>query len=154
MRLLKASLCAAAVSLGFGGAALADPLGMPAMSSTLSANPNPASFDAGPLGKVFVTGVASGLLNGQSNAVDPPDHAWFGDLSNAQVFIQKTDGPLQFFIQAGAYSLPSLGVPYAHVVDARNAANETFSYLPQAYVKLQPTSEFSIEAGKLPTLVG
>ena len=123
------------------------------MSSTLSDNTKPASFDAGPFGKIYVSGQLSGLVNGQTNTV-PGDKDWYGDLSNAQVEIQKTDGPLQFYLQAGAYSLMSLGVPYDHVVDSKNAENNTFGFLPVAYVKLQPTADFSIQAGKLPTLVG
>lgn len=123
------------------------------MSSTLSANGNPTQFDAGPFGKVYVTGAVSGLVNGQTDA-SPPDKSWFGDLSNAQVFIQTTSGPVQFFIQAGAYSLPSLAVPYAHNTDSRTVENNTFGFLPQAFIKLQPTADFSIQVGKLPTLVG
>ena len=127
----------------------------PSMSSTLSANSNPMAFDlGGPFGKIYVTGALSGLVNGQTNAVSPPDHSWFGDLSNAQVFVQKTDGPIQFFLQAGAYSLPSLGVPYAHVADSRTVEQATFGFLPQAFIKFQPTAEISIQVGKLPTLVG
>ena len=123
------------------------------MSSTLSADTKPTSVDAGPFGKIYVTGQLSGLVNGQTNTV-PGDKDWYADLSNAQVEIQKTDGPLQFYVQAGAYSLMSLGVPYDHVVDSKNAENNTFGFVPIAYVKLQPTADFSIQAGKLPTLVG
>jgi hypothetical protein len=153
MKRLRSSLCAAAAALALGGVAHADPLSTPAMSSTLSANPKPNSFDAGPFGKIYVTGAVSGLVNGQTNAV-APDKDWFGDLSNAQVFIQKTDGPVQFFVQAGAYSLPSLGFPYDHLYDSKTVVNNTFGYLPQAFVKFQPTAELSFQAGKLPTLVG
>jgi hypothetical protein len=131
----------------------ADALTTPAMGPTLSANPNPMKFDS-PLGKIYVTGVVSGLVNVQSNAIDPPDHDAFGDLSNGQVFIQKTDGVFQFYLQAGAYSEDVLSVPYAHVTDARSFPNSTFSYLPQAFVKIVPNSEWSIMAGKLPTLIG
>jgi hypothetical protein len=155
MKVLRLGLCAAAASFVFSaGAAMADPLGTPAMSSTLSANPKPTTFDAGPFGKVYVTGAVSGLVNGQTNAVTPLDKDWVGDLSNAQVFIQKTDGVFQFFVQAGAYSLPALGFPYHNLYDSKTVVNNTFSYLPQAFVKIQPTPEFSIQAGKLPTLVG
>ncbi len=154
MKHLKLISCAAGASLALGVSAHADPLASPAMSSTLSADPKPASFDAGPFGKIYVSGVLSGLVNGQTNAVSPPDKDWKADISNAQVFIQKTDGPVQFFVEAGDYSLMSLGVPYDHVVDSKNAPNNTFGYVPVAYVKLQPTADISIQAGKLPTLVG
>jgi hypothetical protein len=154
MKLLKLTLCAAGASLALGATAHADPLASPSMSASLSADAKPNSFDAGPFGKVYVTGQLSGLVNGQTNAVSPPDKDWFGDLANAQVEVQKTDGVFQFYLQAGAYSLASLGVPYAHVVDSKNAPNETFGYLPNAYIKIAPNADWSIEAGKLPTLVG
>jgi hypothetical protein len=131
------------------------PLSTPTMSSTIAANGSPFSVDLGSMfGKVYVGGALSGLVNAQTNAISPPDHDWFGDLSNAQVFVQKTDGPVQFFLDAGVYSFPSLGFPYAHVYDSKTVPNATFGYLPVAYLKLAPTSEFSIIAGKLPTLVG
>jgi hypothetical protein len=154
MKHLKLTLCVAGASLALGAAAHADPLASPSMSATLSADAKPTSFDAGPLGKVYVTGALTGLVDGQTNAVSPPDKDWLADLSNAQVVMQTTDGPVQFYVQAGAYSLMSLGVPYDHVVDSRNAENNTFGFVPLAYVKLVPTSDFNIEVGKLPTLVG
>ncbi len=154
MKHLKLTLGAVGASLALGAGAHADPLSSPSMSSTLSANPKPVSLDAGPFGKIYVSGVLSGLVNGQTNTVSPPDDDWYADLSNAQVVVQKTDGPVQFYVQAGAYSLMSLGVPYKGVVDSKNAENNTFGFVPVAYVKLQPTADISIQAGKLPTLVG
>jgi hypothetical protein len=154
MKHLKLTLCAAGASLALAAGAHADPLASPSMSSTLSADVKPTSFDAGPFGKIYVGGALTGLVNGQTNAVTPPDKDWKADISNAQIFVQKTDGPLQFYVQAGDYSLMSLGVPYDHVVDSKNAPNNTFGYVPVAYVKLQPTADISIQVGKLPTLVG
>src|SRR6185503_11200488 len=126
MKLLKTTLCAAGASLALGAVAHADPLPAPSMSSSLSANPKPATFDAGPFDKISVGGAVTGLVNGQSNTVAPPDKDWVADLSNAQVWIEKTDGPVQFYVQAGAYSLMSPGVPYHGVVDVKHAANNTF----------------------------
>ena len=34
------------------------------------------------------------------------------DISNAQVFIQKTSGWFQFYLQGGAYNIPVVGVPF------------------------------------------
>src|ERR1700752_5054661 len=84
---------------------------MPAMSFPLVANPNPASLYAGPFGNVYVTGAVSALGLVQDN-VFPGDRSARVDVSNAQVFIQNTTGPIQFFVQVGAYSLPALGVAY------------------------------------------
>jgi hypothetical protein len=67
------------------------------------------------------------------------------------VFIQTTSGPVQFYLNAGVYSLPALGTPYVHAIDVTKNA---YSALPMAYVKFQPTAEISIQIGKLPTLIG
>ncbi len=126
------------------------PLASPAMGATLSGNSNPFNVDAGPLGKVYVSGVLSGLGMVQTNH-SPFDRSDLADLSNGQVFIQTTSGPVQFYLNAGVYSLPSLGAPYVH---ATTLTSNTYSGLPMAYVKFQPTAEISIEVGKLPTLIG
>lgn len=131
----------------------ANPMATPAMSGPLAANPNPTSFDLGPLGKTYVTGVLSGIGFWQDNDVPglPSNRAWEADISNGTVAIQKTDGLIQYFIQAGVYSLPALGTPY---LDASHSNSELYGPLPEAYVKLAPTGNFSIMAGKLPTLIG
>lgn len=124
----------------------------PSMAGPLVANPNPYSFDDpfGFFGKIYVTGALTGLGLAQSNPV-PGDHTFRPDASNAQVIVQKTDGLFQFYLQAGMYSFPTLGAPY---VSAWRTTGDTFTPLPVAYAKLAPTDEFSIQAGKLPTLIG
>jgi hypothetical protein len=131
-------------------AAPAPPTLLPAMAGPLAANAKPTSFDAGPLGNVFVTGVASGFAQWQNNVL-PGDRTNQADISNAQIFINKPTGLVQFFVQAGSYSLPDLGVPYVRSGVATNAYYEPLS---QGYLKLAPSDSFSIMAGKLPTLVG
>ena len=166
MKLNKLGLLAAVATLGAGGAAFAQtapaaapaapaapmpmPMTTPAMSATLSANPAPFNVDAGPLGKVYVTGAVTGIGFLRDHQV-PGDHSGLLDLTNGQVFIQKTDGPIQFFVQAGAYSLPSLGFGYAK---ATTITENTYNVVPQAFVKFVPTPEISIQVGKLPTLIG
>src|SRR5580704_1361749 len=126
------------------------PLPVPAMAGPLSGNSKPTSFDAGPIGTVYVTGVASGMFQWQ-DAIFPGDKESQVDLTNGQVFISKTDGIVQFFVQVGAYSLPDLGVPYLR---ANNAMGATWGAMPQAFLKFAPNDSFSILAGKLPTLIG
>ena len=133
-----------------GGAAHADVLTNPGMNGPLAANPNPKAFIAGPFGQVYLTGAASALAYRQDN-VSPGDNSARADFSNAQVFLQTTEGWLRFFVQAGAYSLPSLGTAYE---TAANTRGDTYGFVPQAYVTLAPTDNFSISAGKMPTLVG
>ena len=132
------------------GSALADPMTTPSMSGPLAANPDPFKFDAGPFGPIYVTGAVTGLALWQDNPAPVDNSTWF-DFTNAQVFVQKTDGWFQFFVQAGGYSLPSLGTPYFH---ATKITPNTYGWLPQAFVKIAPTDNFSIQVGKLPTLVG
>jgi hypothetical protein len=87
---------------------------------------------------------------GQNNHV-PGDKSTQEALSNGQVFIQKTDGWFQFYLQAGAYDIMSLGAPFL-------ATDKTISNLygpvPVAYLKLQAGKNTSFEIGSLPTLIG
>jgi hypothetical protein len=133
-------------------AAQADPMTTPAMSGPLTANPDPFSVDLPVLGKTYITGSVSGIAFAQSNPQHffPKDDDAAVDLANAQVFIQKTDGTFQYFIQAGTYALPSLGAPY---IESSITPPLLFGDVPVAYGKLAFDS-FSIEAGKLPTLIG
>jgi len=128
----------------------APPTLLPAMSGPLAANSKPNSYDAGPLGNVYVTGIVSGFAQWQNN-VAPGDRSHQADVSNAQIFLNKPTGLVQYFIQAGAYSLPDIGTPYIRAGKATNGFYEPFS---QGYIKLAPNDNFSIMAGKLPTLIG
>ena len=157
----------------------ATPMAAPAMGATIAANPHPGTFNAGPLGNVTVDGVFSGLmmyqspqqftgftpdltglsfdpLTGDPIILDPnkgtttTKNSWF-DVSNAMVIVNKSDGPVQFYLQAGAYSFPTVGVSYT---EAKNQTPAPFGVLPQGYLKLVPNSMFSIQVGALPTLIG
>jgi len=125
-------------------------LTLPSMAGPLTANPDPAKFGAGPVGNVFVTGAFTGLAQWQSNAARI-DRAAQADISNAQVFIQKTDGLLRFFVEGGLYSMPSLGTPYLR---AAKATRHNFGPVPLAYGTVAPSDDWSIQAGKLPSLSG
>jgi hypothetical protein len=127
-------------------------LNAPGMDGPLSFPTNPYAIDAGPLGKWYVDAALTGLGYAESNAL-PGDRSVAFDLSDGQIFINKVDGIWQFYIQAGAYSIPVIGAPYAPN-DAGHALNNYFGPVPQAFLKLAPTSSFSLMAGKLPTLIG
>jgi hypothetical protein len=131
-------------------AAPAPPTLAPALSGPIAGNAKPMSFDIGPLGPTYVTGVASYLGLLQNNVV-PGDYRWASDLSNGQLFINKPTGVFQYFFQVGAYSIPALGTPYLHADTATKAFFGPFS---QGYLKFAPTDSFSIQGGKLPTLIG
>ena len=125
------------------------PLSAPSFTGPLSNIP-PAIFDAGPFGKIAVNGVVSGLGTAQTNPV-PGDSTRHADMSNGQVFVQKTDGWFQFYVQAGAYNLPDLGAPY---LGTNNAVSNLYGPVPVAFLKLQAGKNTSFEIGSLPTLIG
>ena len=130
------------------------PVSTPAMAGPLAANPSPFNFDFGPtIGKIYLGGAVSGLAFWQDNALKVgADSQSRADLDNGQVFIQKVDGPIQFFVQAGIYSLPALGTPY--FLNSHQTTENTYGWVPQAFIKIVPTENFSFEVGKLPTLQG
>ena len=128
----------------------AAPLSMPSMSGPLS-TASPTTFDAGRyFGQLQVTGILGGFGYVQDNH-GTSDHSKYADISNALVFVQKTTGLVQFFLQGGAYNLPALGSPF---LTTRATVSDFFGALPQGYIKLAPKGSFSYEVGKLPTLIG
>lgn len=110
----------------------------------------PATFDAGPFGKISVNGILDGLGVWSGNYV-PGDHATQASLGNGQVFIQKTDGWFQFYLQAGAYNIPALGTPF---LQTDKTISDLFGPIPVAFLKLQAGKNTNIEIGSLPTLIG
>jgi len=109
----------------------------------------PHEISAGPFGKLEVTGILSGLGGTEGDHItgDPSSH-W--DVSNAQVFIQKTTGWWQFYLQGGAYNLPALGAPF---LSTGNTTANVYGPFPQGCLKLVK-GNFNVEIGALPTLIG
>jgi len=58
---------------------------------------------------------------------------------------------VQFYVQAGQYDILSLATP---TVSSRLFTDHAFGLLAQAYIKLAPSDNLSVEIGKLPTLIG
>jgi hypothetical protein len=100
--------------------------------------------------KFDINGVASAIGIVQNHAVSG-DRSSRADASNAQIVIQKPDGLVQYYLDVGAYSFPALGAAY---ISSGKAVDQLFSPLPVGYVKIAPTSNFSLMAGNLPTLFG
>jgi hypothetical protein len=125
------------------------PLPTPSVTGPLS-TAVPTTFDAGPLGKLDITGILSGMADWQDDPAlgDEPTHL---DISNGQIFLQKTTGVWQFYLQAGAYNIPALATPY---VSTGRSLSDFYGPLPAGYLKIQATKNFSIMVGQLPTLIG
>lgn len=141
----------ACLVLLFAFPAKADTAPMPSMTGPLAGNSAPYKIsDTKQFGKIYVTGAVTAIGILQNNAASS-DRNSLADISNGQIFIQNTDSPFQFFVQAGAYSMPSLGTAYLRT---GKAPDKTYGFLPQGYIKLVPNSSLSFQLGKLPTLVG
>jgi hypothetical protein len=110
----------------------------------------PATFDAGPLGKLSVNGIVTGFSVFQNNSVPGDDKAQ-ATLSNGQIFIQKADGKFQYFVQAGVYTMPTLSAPF---MNAQNTVSNYYGPVPVAYLKLPVGKTTSFQLGALPTLMG
>jgi hypothetical protein len=175
MNQLKLLLCAGTTvaGLAWAGSALADdqatppapaaapaapapsPMPYPAVTAPMAANPNPATFDAGPIGNITVDGVISGDAFYQSNPAPNgfgnQNKDYYFDTANAMVIINKSNGPVQFYFQAGAYSVVALGSTY---LNSSQQDKLTFGYFPQGFLKFVPMNNFSVEVGALPTLIG
>ncbi len=127
----------------------AAPLSSPAITGPLQAA-HPITLNGGPLGKLYLDGVLSGMgmVQGSHVAGDSSSEA---ALSDGQIFLQKAEGWWQFYVQAGAYNILSLGAPF---VATGKQVNDLYGPVPVAYLKLVPAKNASIEVGALPTLIG
>lgn len=128
----------------------APPALSPALAGPLTYNPDPINFDVPLLGKLYVTAIGSGLVGTQSNST-PGVSSSFADISNAQVIVQKPEGVFQFLVQAGLYNQETLGLPF---LKSTEFTDRTYGPIPQAWIKIAPSSSFSVQAGILPTLIG
>lgn len=125
------------------------PLTTPAVTGPLQWLP-PAMFDAGPLGKLAANGILTGSGLVQSNHV-PGDNTGQAALSNGQIFIQKPDGKFQYFIQVGAYTLPSLATAF---LPADKTVSNFYGPVPVVFGKVQAGKTTQFLFGALPTLMG
>lgn len=110
----------------------------------------PHELPAGPFGKIEVTGILSGIAQFSDKPFFTGDEGHV-DVSNAQVFIQKTSGVVQFYLQAGAYNIPAIGYPFVKTVT--QPASMLYGPFPVGYLKLVK-GNFNVEIGSLPTLIG
>jgi len=125
------------------------PLPTPSLSGPLQGAP-PIPLDAGPLGKIDLDGVLSGMGLVQTNHAATDDTGQAA-LSNAMVWVQKPDGRWQFYVQAGAYNLLSIGLPY---LSTQKNVSDLFGPVPFAWLKLAAGKNTSFLIGSLPPLMG
>ncbi len=112
------------------------------------------------IGNININGTLSGysILTDNANPTGSFDtngkdkHVRY-DISNALINVSKTTGLVRFNVFSGAYAFPTVGVAGNKTV-TDNANTGLFGPVPIAYVELDPASFLSIQAGKLPTIIG
>ena len=125
------------------------PLTTPSVTGPLQWLP-PAIFNAGPLGNIAANGIVTGSGLWQDNPVSG-DNTGQAALSNGQIFIQKADGKYQYYIEVGAYTMPSLGTAF---LPADKTVSDFFGPVPVAFLKVPVGKTTSFQIGALPTLMG
>ena len=132
----------------------------PAFGGVIKQNPDPACFQTG-IGEIYVGGAITGYAYNYSNRFSSfytpvvpgqqDDRVARVDFSNVQAFIQKADGPFQFYVQTGLYSIPALGFPTFSAIDQTNLL---FGPVPVVFGKWQINDEWSVQGGRMPTNIG
>ncbi|MCK2055150.1 outer membrane beta-barrel protein [Methylobacterium sp. 37f] len=129
----------------------------PAYGGIIKQNPNPACLTIGGFGDIYVGGAVTGYFYTQPNqytfspAPLPSDRAGRVDVSNLMGFIQKADGPFQFYAAFGAYSIPGLGLPIYGTFDQTDLL---YSPAPIVFGKYVINDNWSVQGGRMPTLIG
>ena len=130
-------------------AAAPSPLPTPSVTGPLQWLP-PAEFGSGFLGKVSANGIVTGSGIWTGNHV-PGDNVGQAALSNGQIMVQKPDGPVQYYFQVGAYTMPSLGTPF---LAPDKTMSDFFGPVPVAFLKIPAGKTTSFQIGALPTVMG
>lgn len=132
-------------------------LSFPAYGGPIKQNPNPACLAVAGIGDIYLGGAVTGYAYGQTNPFPfspsplPSDQRSRLDFTNLQLFIQKPEGAVQFYVQVGAYAIPALGFVNYRALDQTDLL---FSPVPVAYGKVQINDSLSIQGGRMPTLIG
>jgi len=144
---------AAAIAAGFltVTAAHADTSPSPSPSPASTATPAPVALHA-----VFsaTESYTSGVnATGSFDTATGADVSSRFNVSNAFAILTKTSGTLQCALQAGAYSIPTIGVAGNKTVQS-GANTDLYGPVSLAYLKYVPSGNFNVSAGVLATLVG
>ena len=132
-------------------------LSFPAYGGIIKQNPDPGCFTLPGLGDIYLGFALTGYAYEQRHPFPfptiplPTDRTGRVDFTNAQIFVQKPDGPFQFYVQAGAYAIPALGVVNFGTFDQTDLL---FGPVPVAFGKIVFNDTWSIQGGRMPTLIG
>ena len=115
------------------------------MAETLAFSKESLGIDLDDLGFYKLSVAATGLVGHQTNPM-PGNNQTISDLSNAQILIEKLEGPIQLSAIVGSYSIAELSAAY---VRSSVLPNNTWGYLPAGWLKIPAGDQFSVSFGKL-----
>ena len=122
----------------------------PAMGDSLRFSNLANTIEIPKIDPISYSVVASALGMAQSNPSDGNSQNLV-DVSNAQLILQKNSGLVQFYLQAGYYSIPSLGTSYQR---SNRQTIDSFGLVPLAYISIPVGENLKISAGKLNSFGG
>ncbi|MCX7989399.1 MAG: porin [Aquificaceae bacterium] len=100
------------------------------------------------LGTLNITGALTGYGIHSVNRTDNKKTRY--DVGSALINLSKPAEPFGFTFIGGAYGVPVVGVGIVKTSDT----TDLFSPLPVAYLEYAPMKGLSLQAGKLPTIIG
>jgi hypothetical protein len=101
-----------------------------------------------PIGTINVNGALSVYIINSNNKTD--DRKTRYDVGSAIVSLSKPAEPFGFTLIGGAYAFPVVGL----ALSKTSESTDLFSPIPVAYVEYSPMKGLSVQAGKLPTIIG
>ncbi len=103
-----------------------------------------------PIGTVNVSGALTVYTIHSNNIAVGDNRKTRYDAGSAIISLSKPAEPFGFTLIGGAYALPVVGVGLSKT----SQDTDLFSPIPVAYVEYSPMKGLSIQAGKLPTIIG
>lgn len=102
-----------------------------------------------PIGTLNIGGALTGYTIYTNNKAGTDKKIRY-DVGSAIISISKPAEPVGFTLMGGAYAVPVVGVG----IPKTSTTTDLFSPLPVAYLEFAPVKGLSIQAGKLPTIIG
>jgi len=101
-----------------------------------------------PIGTINVSGALTVYTIHSNNKIDEDEKKTRYDAGSAIISLSKPAEPFGFTLIGGAYATPVVGVGLS------KTSEYTDPPIPVAYVEYSPMKGLSIQAGKLPTIIG
>jgi hypothetical protein len=103
-----------------------------------------------PIGTINVNGAITVYTIHSNNKIVPNEYKTRYDVGSVIVSFSKPAEPFGFTLIGGAYATPVVGVGLSKT----SQYTDPFSPIPVAYVEYSPMKGLSVQAGKLPTIIG